>query len=444
MKTAHADCWLALCLSLLILQSAVAENIVSRPVGFLRISAPSNAQVLASQPFSPLDESNSEAILKWDIASGYTSSTTVAEPGEGFWLVNDPSSNRTVCLKGEVVLTSSNTARLYPGLNLVGYPYSSPLPLNQTALGSLTTSVEILNADAKTPGETESVLGKGYWVKSLSEECIVWTEVRPYENVFPESGLPEITAITTASGSNVVLSIACEGDEALDVFYQDIQSTNGFEAVRDWQVAEAGILANGQASIEWSDAGSNERPAPGEIPGRYYLVGRADIDLDGNGVPDARDQFVNGASPANEASGSLVSAAVLVEETEESSFTSPESDAAKAESTNSKPIQAINVGRVIYVDRNSGSDLFTGRAALVVSGDGPKKTIRSGVNAATQPGDMVVIRQGQYSEDLNVVGRDIRVVISGRVNLCGVENAGVESPPGTDSITNSQTGENNE
>jgi hypothetical protein len=78
--------------------------------------------------------------------------------------------------------------------------------------------VEILNAAAQMPEVSENAMGKGYWVKSMSEECIVWTEVRPYENVFPESGLPEIAAITTEDGSCVVVAIACEGGESFDVF----------------------------------------------------------------------------------------------------------------------------------------------------------------------------------------------------------------------------------
>jgi len=99
-----------LSLSLLILQSASAENLVSRPAGFLRIGVPSNAQLLASQPFLAFDETNSDRILKWDVAAGYTSSTTAVESGEGFWLVNEQSSNRNVYLTGEVVLSPSNTA----------------------------------------------------------------------------------------------------------------------------------------------------------------------------------------------------------------------------------------------------------------------------------------------------------------------------------------------
>ena len=408
---------LSLSLSLLILQSAAAENLVSRPVGFVRISVPSNAQVLASQPFFSAGASNDGAVLKWNSASGYTSSGT-AEPGEGFWLVNNQTTSQIVFLTGEVALSPSNTALLYPGLNLVGYPYSSPLPLNETALGALTDRVDILNARAEAPAGDEAVLGKGYWVKSLSEECIVWTEIRPYENVFPESGLPDISAVSAKDGSCVALSIDCEGAAGLDVFYQDLTPTSRFDTVGNWQLAEPNLSATGRSQLEWVDSGSKNRAAPGEILGRYYLVGRADIDLDGNGVADARDVFVSGATLAAQTSGSPRIEAVLIEEGSEFSLTSLTSDTGTTESTNGAVVRVIGVGRVIYVDQKSGNDLFTGRAATAVNGNGPKKTIRAGLNAA-ESGGVVVIREGDYSESLNVAGRDVTAIVRGRVDLTG-------------------------
>ena len=410
--------WLSISLSLLILQSAAAENLVSRPVGFVRISVPSNAQVLVSQPFASLCETNSAPVLKWDAAAGYTSVAAAAESGEGFWLVNNQSSNQMAFLAGEVVLSPSNTAVLYPGLNLVGYPYSSALRLNETTLGALTDRVDILNAEAAVPAGDEDVLGKGYWVKSLSEECIVWTEVRPYENVFPASGLPDITGITTKDGLSVALSIACEGGERFDIFYQDADPTNRFDSARNWQLAGTELKAEGQTQIEWIDSGANDRPAPGKVFGRYYLVGRADIDLDGNGVADARDVFVSGATLAAQTSGSPRIEAVLIEEGSEFSLTSLTSDTGTTESTNGAVVRVIGVGRVIYVDQKSGNDLFTGRAATAVNGNGPKKTIRAGLNAA-ESGGVVVIREGDYSESLNVAGRDVTAIVRGRVDLTG-------------------------
>lgn len=396
-----------------------SQNLVSRPVGFVRVAVPSNAPVLASQPFRMLDQSNAltSRVLKWDSESGYISSPATVETGDGFWLVNEPSTNQTIFLAGEVVLSPSNTALIHPGLNLVGYPYSGPVCLDETELWKLTNSVQILNAEAEEPSPADPAMGKGYWVKSLSEECIVWTEIRPYENVFPASGFPDIEAVTTKDGSSVALSIACEGDEALDVFYQDITPTNHFESARNWKLAETDLRANGQTAIEWTDSGESDREAPGKVVARYYLVGRADIDLNGNGIPDAREQFMGSAE------SKYLTPDYFSSETSTVAFSwiiSTNTDLMKGDGTNGLPHPQPVFGRIIYVDRNCGSDLFSGRAALVVSGDGPKKTIRSGVNAATQPGDMVVIRQGQYGENLNIAGRDVHVVIEGSVNLSGV------------------------
>ena len=54
--------------------------------------------------------------------------------------------------------------------------------------------------------------------------------------------------------------------------------------------------------LEWVDRGSAERLCVTEVSARYYLVGRADIDSDGDGVPDARETFVYGTDPHDAAS----------------------------------------------------------------------------------------------------------------------------------------------
>lgn len=88
------------------------------------------------------------------------------------------------------------------------------------------------------------------------------------------------------------------------------------------------------------------------------------------------------------------------------------------ELTNSEPVQAISVGRVIYVDQRVGNDSFSGRHSVAVSQDGPKKTIRAGLGEMAE-GGIMVIRSGTYSENLDVVGRDVHVSIDGHVVLAG-------------------------
>ena len=369
---------------------------------------------------------------------GYTSSTEAAEPGEGFWLINHESTNRDIFLAGEVVLTASNTAILYPGLNLVGYPYSGAVRLGETALGALTGRVEVLDTTSQPPNASESVFGKGYWVKSLSDECIVWSEIRPYDDVFPSNQEPPaiLGVEVLPEGTGVVLSIAAAGNY-LDVFYQDVTSTSRFETTRGWKLAAQDVPVGGREILTWTDGGGGERVKANEVLGRYYLVARADVDADADSVPDARARFVNDASPAIEpAWPSIQTESLAVADVEESSRTNAESGVENTGMTNSEPARAIRVGRVIYVDRNRGSDLFTGRAAQAVSGDGPKKTIRSGLKVA-QRGDVMVIREGKYPEDLNIAGRDLNVRFEGRVDLSGpVRRTSHVSPSPMDVHTN--------
>ena len=165
-----------------------------------------------------------------------------------------------------------------------------------------------------------------------------------------------------------------------------------------------------------------------------------------NGVPDAREQFVGGerTETKNAASGSLLAAGDLAEGVVKLSLTQSTNREANAAMTNREPPQAISVGRVIYVDRARGNDSFSGRAALAISGDGPKKTIRAGLSAAVEPGDVMVIRGGNYEESLNVAGRDIHIVIDGYVNLCGVGQPPAEDYLEPTSTTNAQTGGNHD
>jgi hypothetical protein len=86
---------------------------------------------------------------------------------------------------------------------------------------------------------------------------------------------------------------------------------------------------------------------------------------------------------------------------------------------------------VIYVDAENGNDANTGRrdvasvrvisveaggSGAVEVVDGPKATIGAGLAIATGR-DRVVIRSGNYAEQLNVAGHDVKVRIDGVVNL---------------------------
>ena len=79
-------------------------------------------------------------------------------------------------------------------------------------------------------------------------------------------------------------------------------------------------------------------------------------------------------------------------------------------------------GRIIYVDKAIGNDTYTGRTPLPTSQrvgtakKGPKKTVRGGL-AIAGTNDTIIIRSGTYNENLNISGKDIRVIIEGKVKL---------------------------
>lgn len=91
-------------------------------------------------------------------------------------------------------------------------------------------------------------------------------------------------------------------------------------------------------------------------------------------------------------------------------------------SSNELPVVhgSSSVGRsgVIYVDKTRGNDANSGKASLVLGSNGPKKTVGAGLSAA-QAGDMLIIKEGHYGENLNVAGRNISVRFEGKVDLSG-------------------------
>ena len=83
---------------------------------------------------------------------------------------------------------------------------------------------------------------------------------------------------------------------------------------------------------------------------------------------------------------------------------------------------------IIYVDQAIGNDQFTGRLSHVASAKkGPKKTVRAGLSivGTNDPGfaggsaeaSTLIIRSGNYNENLDIRGKDVKVFIEGKVRL---------------------------
>ena len=141
--------------------------------------------------------------------------------------------------------------------------------------------------------------GQSFWYEA--QTSFLWSAERPYTNVFPEDFLatPRVLDMYRLQTQAVVgLDIWTTGDtgETLDILYQDVAWTGRFESF-GWELAATDIDTAGETLVTWLDFGSAERSAVPDAEMRFYLIGRADIDADADGLPDAREMFVYQTDP---------------------------------------------------------------------------------------------------------------------------------------------------
>lgn len=446
-----------LVLFLLLSFSAVSlsENIVSRPVGFVRIEIPPREQVLVSTPFNAFDESinfvlkkqltgsldedTADHVYKWDGSMpSYISAVKIdgtgdealdgkwvinfqemqssdmkIKPGEGIVLDNRQPTNQCVYLSGRVMLSDQTNVLLTAPLTAIGYPYSTAINIEDTGLAG----------SSLQDGSTMLRPGKGYWHLSSNEYNTIWTEIRPYENNFPgESQLPAITGIEVGEdGQTIELTIECaSADQVLDVFYKDMDLSNPFDSLAGWRLAETELYVGAEGIVNWVDSAHSARPMINEVPGRYYLVGRADIDSDGDGIPDARELFVNQTDPYAVYVPQEMSE--IIPHDEMTFLTNVVNGTNVVTVITSNLAQRrppeILVGRIIYVDRKIGGDNLSGQSPVVIDQNGPKQTITAGLKEV-RSGDTLIIKGGRYGEDLKITGKNIKVRLEGAVDLVG-------------------------
>jgi len=419
--------------------AAYAGNCVSVPAGFVRVEVEAQSDRLLALPFKPFDDlidsvigdqltgppaaAASDRVLTWDPeeaayreavkvdgawftdASAATRSWISLGVGDAFWIRNRQEAGQVVVLAGEVVLDPTRTT-LFSPVTLFGYPYSTAIRFDRTELGKSwrAGAPEVAGDTIADPAlamsdDTRTLSpGSGYWYGRASEWPLLWTEPRPYTNLFPANALPPRIADISESGqaANVTLTVMCEGvpGEKLDIFYQDLSDTNEFDTTYGWQIAELDIAVEGSTSLAWTDAGGPEREPPSGVFGRCYLIGRADIDSDGDGIPDAREMFLYHSDPY-----SVPGAGGMSVEAEEAEALA----ASGKEDEGDRDSRHRGSGRIIYVDQRIGNDSFPGRCARVRDGDGPKRTINAALREAVK-GDTVSVAEGVYREKVRVSG----------------------------------------
>ncbi len=403
---------------------ASREGFISEPAGFVRVEVPAESSRLISLPFEPFDarvaslfSNQADRVVQWDQdAQQYLTSskgeddawygadgelsTQTLKLGEGFWIENRRE-RQNVFLTGKVPLNGRPCLAFCPGLNVFGLPYPSSKNLNEAELPA--ESLDRVRDSAGTayrPNDANVLLtpGSGWWYERAGTNGSWWSPARPYEDVF-ETGTnaPAIKGLSAGQDS-VTLSISCSGcdGERLEILYTDLEPAQEWTSQTGWCVAAEGLLTTGRTSFSWTDNGATNRRAVSEVVCRLYLVARQDIDVDGDGISDARESFVGVASSSGGGEGG--------------------SGSSEGGGETNGPSQSPVEG-TIYVDWRTGSDVNDGLAPAVGDGHGPVQTVQAGVSVARN-GGRIQVAGGVYAEPLPDLSRkSVTIAPAGRVVL---------------------------
>lgn len=449
-STSYSSHCLAALITLVIVSQATAANLSSRPAGYVKVNVVSNQNTMVAYPFSPFDASI-QSVLKSQLTGGTndamadrvfkfnaatmkyeeaskaldgtwlssfnpaTASEMTFEQGCAVWILSRR--DQAVSLIGEVPLNSTNVTVLSPGPNAVGMPFTTAAKLEGTEIGALSDTnhggVGTLIDPVTLKPVTEMNIAQGYWFNNLSGASVLWSEIRPYANVFPTNdAAPCIQGLSVNKQGNVDLAGFGVPGEDVDILVRDLTPTGVVQLTWGWQLAET-VKAKSDGTIEWTDSGKNGLDAPENIFGRIYLLGSA-LDNDQDGVPDARAMFTRRTAPATPEAPIWSEPAII----DPGLMGDKLGGTNNLSSTNGIPVIGKGrAGKIFHVARKIGKDIHDGLAPVVSGSSGPKKTIKAALDAAGSPGDRVEIHEGRYHEKLNVTGRDVHVRIDGYVRI---------------------------
>lgn len=425
----------------------------SRPVGVLRLTVEPGETLMFATPFHPFVDhvngalgvqlSPGDRILEWDTAhsryriaercresdldeSGIYWSETGSnacpsrlsiQPGTGYWVQNRQIFTQTLYLYGAVIGDACIDRKIFPRLNAAGYPYACDVNVSDTSLEEYVS----------VPGGMLH-MGQGFWIDVTGRHEKIWRETRPYEfSAAFDDAKTRITGMQVIhEGRSLKLQLVSEPENnaAWHLWTLDVQPGGGFDERGDWRRAAVDVLS-GSRYVEWVDS-----DAVTNIYARYYMLSTA----------DRVEQLQNTLSrKTNRSNNELMSSADHLD---------PEPGFSLSVSSNQYESMMMSIpgvsngqtqsqngsSRMIYVDQKHGNDQFDGRSPVALSAkpdsascrragkavargrSGPKRTIRRGLEIA-EPGDLLVIHAGQYTENMHLASCDVKVRIQGKVRI---------------------------
>jgi hypothetical protein len=450
---------------------------VAPPVGFVEIVVPPHSDALVSVPFKPFDAAiscvladqltsstnlaNADRVLFWNSieskyrmaakltstgASGLSSPRSKrgedsdwfavevddsgAErivgpvggefriaPGVGFVLVNRQSFPQRVFLSGEVIVESIQSTPIPDGFGLVAYPFTSAKEAGGTKLDC---SGNICSTNAFRMGE-------GYWIKAQGGR---WQESRPYPNPFSPSAPVRIEDLLLCDDKATLdIRVTDPSVMAVDILALDLAPADSVANWAGWRVVGSKVDIGGRSEVAWSD----DLSASSLKGVRLYVAMSAEATTAwlesvagaSRECPPDTSSVGGGATRPAVLSGVVASTDVVGSGGVTFGLTN---------TTGTVPGVWRQAGRrsIVFVDIRSGNDAYSGLATRVLAQtggaglatgsvvvvEGPKRTIRKGLETVGPEGTLVV-QAGSYGENLNVAGRPIRVEIAGKVDLTG-------------------------
>ena len=354
--------------------------------------------------------------------SGWVPGTNVVDRGEGFWLKGPADSEGVdfiAYLVGRVPATGSTTQGGGPGLTLLGYPYPKAMMWEDLAAAIAAQPGDKLYQwnslqqayDIYTRGDQEWIDTDGLTIPAgegfLFEAGEAWmgTEECPYEWPKGMEDAPMVTSLGVEDGQVTLTIGLCAARKgtvweiyACDVTDDPAKNFEGVDSV--WTLAETNLVLRGE-SVEWTDPEEMEGSAT-----RFYALGLAGADIDGDGLCDGRELLIHKTSfTSPDSDGDGVPDGLEVKTGRDSKARAGArfgEEGIDTDETQVRDAQGKTGKQKIYVHPVRGRDSADGFDTLARNGHGPLKTMRSALGKA-KAGDTVVLAAGVYAEKLGVI-----------------------------------------
>ena len=313
--------------------------------GFFRAEAPSNGTVLVSMPFHPFAEGRLDDVLRGTLAPGVIpgegadASLWIADaqsmtnawlqaPGEDGaprWVTgNDPadaspfdfplsagdalfirnfqSASAHVFLSGLVPFEASRPVFVQPGLNLLSSGFPADMPATNAAFEGMRPFLRLWDVASQSYAAVSNGLvpwTAGFWAERTATNAAEWTRPSPFPGGLARDNLPPgiagLELDPAAPSASLVLSSTPGAEVPIDILARTPSQDAAF-SLSGWSHADR-VGSQRAARLAWRDP---ELAAPGALlaaPGRFYLVGDAAIDADGDGLSDVLERHVYGTNP---------------------------------------------------------------------------------------------------------------------------------------------------